>query len=196
MTADDTEPRVRGANPALTATFTGFKNGETLATSDVTGCPVPARPRRRPPARSTGSPLRDHCVLGTLASGNYNFTFVDGQLTVTKATLTVTADDTSRVRGANPALTATITGFKNGETLATSGVTGSPVLHDHAHCLEPGHRRHRLRDHLRARHAGRGQLQLHLRDGKLTVTKATLTVTADDTSPSSCSRLQAARPRR
>ena len=48
---------------------------------------------------------------------------------MSKAVLTVTADDQSRAYGAaNPALTATITGFKNGEILATSGVTGSPSL--------------------------------------------------------------------
>jgi hypothetical protein len=46
--------------------------------------------------------------------------------TVTKARLTVTADDRSRLFGtANPALTATLSGFVGGETLATSGVTGS-----------------------------------------------------------------------
>ena len=50
---------------------------------------------------------------------------------VTQAVLTVTADDISRVYGdANPTLTASFTGFKNGETLATSGVTGAPDLDD------------------------------------------------------------------
>ena len=48
---------------------------------------------------------------------------------VTKAILTVTADDQSRIYGdANPTLTATFSGFKNGETLATSGITGVPTL--------------------------------------------------------------------
>ena len=59
-------------------------------------------------------------------------------MTISKAALTVTADDQSRAYGAaNPALTATITGFKNGEILATSGVTGSPSLLDH----DDGHER-------------------------------------------------------
>ena len=74
-------------------------------------------------------PVHDHGGQGTLASGNYSFSFVTGHLTVTKATLTVTADDKSRIYGdANPAFTASYSGFKNGETLATSGVTGSPSL--------------------------------------------------------------------
>ncbi len=44
-------------------------------------------------------------------------------------TLTVTADNQSRSYGtANPGLTATYSGFINGETLATSDVTGNPSL--------------------------------------------------------------------
>src|SRR5205823_3010099 len=68
-------------------------------------------------------------AVGSLAAGNYDFTFVDGTLTVNRATLTVTADDKSREYGEpNPARTASFNGFKNGETLPTSGVTGSPSL--------------------------------------------------------------------
>ena len=68
-------------------------------------------------------------TVGTLASTNYTFTFVNGSLSVTAAALTVTADDRARGYGdANPALTVSYTGFKNGETLATSGVTGAPSL--------------------------------------------------------------------
>src|SRR5207247_8192505 len=56
-------------------------------------------------------------------------TFNNGTLTINKAHLTVTADDQSRLYGdTNPTFTATISGFKNLETLATSGVTGSADL--------------------------------------------------------------------
>src|SRR2546428_186028 len=66
--------------------------------------------------------------LGALTAGNYSFTFVDGTLTITKATLTVKANDKAREYGdANPSFDATISGFKNGENLGTSGVTGSPA---------------------------------------------------------------------
>src|SRR5207253_2635592 len=48
---------------------------------------------------------------------------------VNKATLTVTANNASRAYGtANPAFTASFSGFVDGETLATSGVSGSPTL--------------------------------------------------------------------
>jgi hypothetical protein len=40
--------------------------------------------------------------------------------------LTVTADNASRAFGAaNPTFTASYSGFKNGQTFATSGVSGS-----------------------------------------------------------------------
>jgi hypothetical protein len=76
--------------------------------------------------------------VGTLAAANYTFSFVNGTLTVTKATLTVTADNKSKVYGApNPGLTASYSGFKNGETLATSGVNGSPALTTTATAASP-----------------------------------------------------------
>jgi len=63
-------------------------------------------------------------ALGTLASGNYSFAFVDGSLAVTKAPLTVTADNANRAYGvADPAFTVTITGFVNGEA-AVAVVSG------------------------------------------------------------------------
>src|SRR5207248_197625 len=124
--ADDKSREYGDANPAFTATITGFKNGETLATSGVTGAPslTTTAVATSPVA---GSPYTITAAQGTLASANYAFTFVDGKLTVTKALLTATADDKSREYGdANPTFTASYSGFKNGETLATSGVTGSP----------------------------------------------------------------------
>src|SRR5207247_2422863 len=67
---------------------------------------------------------------GTVAlNSNYALTYVGASLTISKATLTVSADNMSRAYGAaNPAFTASYSGFKNGETLATSGVTGYPSL--------------------------------------------------------------------
>jgi MBG domain (YGX type) len=57
---------------------------------------------------------------------NYAITYKPGTLHVVPAALTVTADGVSRPFGtANPPLTATLSGFVNGEALATSGVTGT-----------------------------------------------------------------------
>ena len=54
---------------------------------------------------------------------------MDGTLAVTKVPLTVTADAKSRTYGAaEPTFTATLAGFVNGETLATSGVSGTAAV--------------------------------------------------------------------
>src|SRR6185503_15959944 len=62
-------------------------------------------------------------------AGNYTLTQPSATASIAKAGLTVTADDKSRAAGQpNPTLTASYSGFVGGETLATSGVTGSPAL--------------------------------------------------------------------
>jgi hypothetical protein len=59
-------------------------------------------------------------------SGNYNISAAaSGAADITKAHLTVTADDKARVYGdVNPDFTLTLSGFVSGENLSTSGVTG------------------------------------------------------------------------
>ena len=122
-------------------------------------------------------------MLGTLAATNYDFTFAPGKLTVTKATLTVTADDTSREYGApNGSLTATITGYKNGENARHLRRHREPGVHDHAHGLQPGQRRTGYPITCVLGTLAASNYDFTFAPGKLTVTKATLTVTADDTS--------------
>src|SRR5439155_18862209 len=97
-----------------------------LATSGVTGSPS-LTTVATPTSAVAGSPYAIVATLGSLAAGNYTFVLVNGQLTITTATLTVTADSKTREYGdPNPAFTASYGGFKNGETLGTSGGTGSP----------------------------------------------------------------------
>ena len=81
-------------------------------------------------------------ALGTLKSTNYAFAFATvpgtGTLQITPAQLTVSAIDTSRFYGLdNPLLTYTISGYVNGETAATAGVTGSPLLSTTADANSP-----------------------------------------------------------
>ncbi len=122
VTADAKTKVYGAANPPLTATITGFKNGETAAV--LTGAPALAT------AATTASGVNSYPIttaIGTLASGNYSFTFVDGSLAVTKAPLTVTADNKNRVYGvADPAFTATLTGFVNSDTSAV--ITGAAAF--------------------------------------------------------------------
>jgi len=123
----DPKSRVYGdLNPALTATITGFVGGQTLTTSGISGSPSLST------SASTASPVGSYAIVvgtGSLAAANYQFHLVDGSLSVTKATLTVTADSKSKLlNAANPALTVQYSGFRNGEILATSGVTGVPSV--------------------------------------------------------------------
>ena len=129
-----------------------------------------------------GSPYPITAAVSTLAADNYSFSFVNGQLTITKATLTVKADDASREYGdPNPAFTASYTGFKNGETLATSGVTGTPSLTATATATSP------VAGSPYPITTAAGTLAaanyaFSFENGQLTITKATLTISADSTS--------------
>src|SRR5258708_27896453 len=99
----DNQSRFYGdANPAFTATLSGFKNGETLATSGVTGsanCTTTATPTSAVPG-----PYSINCTVGTLAAGNYDFTpFNPGQVTLNQSHLTATADTQTHIYAdANP----------------------------------------------------------------------------------------------
>jgi len=140
VTADN-HTRVYGsANPTLTYTIAGFINGETLATSGVTGTPslsTTATPFS--PVLTSGTyPIAP--TLGSLASSKYDFVFVNGGLNVTKALLTVQPDSIlNKPFGLLiPTLTASITGVIPGDP-NTPAYTGSPALSTTASILSlPG----------------------------------------------------------
>lgn len=69
----------------------------------------------------------------------YDISYVDGALTITKAPLTVTADDKTRLYGAaNPALTSTVSGFVNGESAGTAaGYSGTASVTSLASATTP-----------------------------------------------------------
>lgn len=105
-------------NPGFSGTVTGFVNGETLGTA-TTG--TLAFTSTATPTNNVGN----YAILGSgLAANNGNYVFVQAPanataLTITPAPLTITADNKSRTAGtANPPLTATYTGFVNGQTSA------------------------------------------------------------------------------
>ena len=161
--------RVYGdANPALTVAYSGFKNGETASVID-TGAT----------ATTTANALSNVGSYATTASGaadtNYDFTYVDGILSVTKAMLTATASNATRIYGdANPALTVAYSGFKNGETdsVITTGATattGATVLSNVGNYATT------------ASGASASNYDFTYVDGTLGITKATLTATAQNT---------------
>src|SRR5438477_4475214 len=94
------------ANAVLTATVTGTVNGDTLDYTLATSA-------------TQFSNVGPYAITVTLGSNpNYNVTKTDGTLTVDAKDASVTADNKMKTYGdANPALTATVTGTVNGDTL-------------------------------------------------------------------------------
>ncbi len=137
-------------DPALTFTAPTV-NGDVLA----------GTPARAAGETVAGSPYA--ITQGTVTNTNnpnYSITFVNGQLVITAANLTITADNKSRPYGdANPPLTATFTGLANGDTAAAiPGVTlttpAVPASNVGNYTINVGERREReLHDHLRERPA-------------------------------------------
>jgi hypothetical protein len=124
VTVNNTNRTYGAANPAFTVSYSGFLNNDTA--SVVSGTPS------FNPSATQASPVGSYGVsasTGTLSATNYVFSFTNGTLTVNPAVLTVTADNkTNTVGSPIPTLTASYSGFMNGETLGTSGVTGQPNL--------------------------------------------------------------------
>jgi hypothetical protein len=171
VTADNTARVYGQANPAFTASYSGFFNGDTAAvlrgSPDLTTLVT---------ASSGVGTYTITAAQGTLSTANYVFTFGDGTLTVTPAILTVTADNASRVHGqANPAFTASYRGFVNGDNavalggtpdLSTNATSGSGVG-TYTTTAAPGT-------------LSAANYTFAFTDGTLTITPATLTVTANE----------------
>jgi len=108
-------------------TTSGLLNGDTVTSATLTSsgaaatAPVGGSPYSITPSAPVGNGL-----------SNYTTNFVSGTLSVASAHLTATANPQTHIFGSPiPNLTATLSGFVNGETLGTSGVTGT------ASCTSP-----------------------------------------------------------
>jgi filamentous hemagglutinin family protein len=117
LTGSDATREYGAADPAFSVTFSGFVNGETFANAGITGSAGGIS------SAGANSPVGTYAytpTAGTLASANYAFTqFVDGRVTVTPATLTIVADAATRAYGdAEPAFTGSVSGLRNGDSLA------------------------------------------------------------------------------
>jgi len=167
ITADSKSKTYGAARPALTASYVGFASGDGPASLDT--------PVDLSTAATAASGVGFYPIVASgAADANYAISFVDGILTVTKAPLTIKADDKSKVYGqANPPLTASYNGFVNGETttdldapvaLTTSAGVGSP---SGSYPVVPSG-------------AADPNYSIDFLDGTLTVTKAALVITAED----------------
>jgi hypothetical protein len=104
------------ANPTFTGTITGALNGDVLGATYST-------------TATATSPVGSYSITATLtgsAAGNYSATVSTGTLTISQATLTIAVNNQSKVYGAvNPALTGTVTGLLNGDSVTTTYSTAA-----------------------------------------------------------------------
>lgn len=130
ITANDTNKIYGAALPAFTATYTGFVNGDD--STSLTTQPNLAT------GATTSSPVATYAITASGATdANYSISYVHGTLSVTPATVTVTADNKTNTFGAAlPVLTAQYSGFVLSEdtnnltalaTLATTATATSPA---------------------------------------------------------------------
>ncbi|WP_332914742.1 MBG domain-containing protein, partial [Algoriphagus boritolerans] len=163
ITATDQTKVYGEANPTLTFTYGGLVNGDTKVTTE--------------PSISTTATLNSGVGVYpiTLEGGsdeNYEITLVDGELEITKAGVSITATDQTKVYGeANPALTFTYSGLTNGDTKVTTepSISTTAILNSGAGVypitLEGG---------------SDENYEIMLVDGELEITKAGVTITATD----------------
>ena len=173
ITADNETKVYCATLPTLTASYTGFRNGDTLAS-------LTAQPTLSTTATASshvaGSPYAI-AATGALDS-DYSISYVSGSLTVTPASLTITADNQTKLYGtALPTLTASYSGFVNGDTSAS--LTAQPTLNTTAtassHVAGSPYS-------ITATGASDSDYSISYVSGSLTVTPAGLTVIADNQS--------------
>src|SRR5439155_17010354 len=112
ITADDQTKEYGAALPALTASYAGFTNGDTAASlttaATLTTTAIAA-------SHVVGNPFL--ITAGGAVDADYTISYVDGRLTVTPVSLTVTADSKVKAYGAGlPTFTASYSGLVNGDT--------------------------------------------------------------------------------
>ncbi len=168
--------RVYGASdPTLGATYLGFVNGET---SSVLGGTLSVVDSKAITTTAVGSYTSVITISGQ-TSTNYTITYVAGNLTVTPASLTITANGVSRVYGASdPTLGATYTGFVNGETSSVLGGTLSVLDSKSATTTSVGS----YTSVVTASGQTSTNYTITYSAGNLTVTPASLTITANGVS--------------
>ena len=120
ITANSTNKVYGAALPTFMASYSGFVNGDTassLGTAVTLGTTATA-----------SSPVGTYAITASGAVGtNYSITHVAGTLTVTTATITITANDSSKAYGAAlPVFTASYSGFVLSQT--TNNLTSIATL--------------------------------------------------------------------
>ena len=153
--------------PTLSASYVGFVNGDTSAS-------LTTQPTLSTTA-TAASPVGSYTVTAAGAvAANYTISYVGGNLFVTPAALTITANNATKVYGAAlPTLSASYAGFVNGDTSAS--LTTQPTLSTTATAASP------VGSYtVTAAGAVDGNYTISYLGGTLTVTRAALTITANN----------------
>jgi type IV secretory pathway protease TraF len=166
------------ANPLLSGSITGFVGSDTLA-SATTGTMAFSTPA------TSSSNVGSYAVIGSGLSANFgNYLFAQAPanataLTIAPATLTVTANAVDRIYGqANPLLSGSISGFVGSDTLA-SATTGTETFSTSATSTSNVGSYAVIGSGLSANFGNYLFAQAPANASALTITPATLTVTAD-----------------
>jgi MBG domain (YGX type)/Bacterial Ig-like domain (group 3)/FG-GAP repeat len=122
IAAGDQTAAIGSPLPLLTFTAFGFVNGDTLASlSSPPTCSAAATTDAS--GNITSAPGAYSIFCSGAVDGDYAITYSPGTLTVNPAPLSIRADAQSAVVGSpQPSLTFTISGFVNGDTLASLSV--------------------------------------------------------------------------
>ncbi|MBQ9521835.1 MAG: hypothetical protein IJR72_04610 [Oscillospiraceae bacterium] len=164
VTANPASKTYGEADPALTATVT--VNGEAAELPEGVTIAYTL-------SRNEGEDVGTYTITpaGDAVQGNYNVTYETGTLTITKAAVTVTAENKEKVYGgAEPELTATVTGLVNEDAESVIFYTVSRAAGEGVgmYTITP------------TGDAEQGNYTVTYETGTLTITKATVTVTAEN----------------
>jgi subtilisin family serine protease len=167
ITGDDQSKVYGSFDPVFTFTYSGLANGD-LAPAVVPTCTVLG-----PHDTVAGSPYPIEC--SGASDPNYTIAYVDGELEVTPANLTITADDQSKVYGSSdPTFTFTYSGLVNGDVATALAPTCAVVGPHEAVAGSPYP--------IECSGAVDSNYAISYADGELAVTPAPLVITADDQS--------------
>lgn len=129
LTVNDAEREYGNPNPEFTSAITGFVDGENAQNQNMSvnyTCEA-----------NSQSNVGTYRILASVDAPNYEVTYNYGTLTITKAPITVTANDASRLYGdKNPQFELSYTGLRNNETTPnwTQTVSISTTATKASHC--------------------------------------------------------------
>lgn len=171
MIVEDAQREYGDPNPTFAYQLSGFVNGDSEQTLGITpsfDCEATQK-----------SDVGDYRILASLNAPNYETTYTYGTLTITKAPLTISIKNATKIYGEkNPQFAFTYIGLKNGDS--TISWTVSPTFNTTADAKSP------VGEYAVSAVGGEAKnynITSRL-PGLLTITKRTLTVKADD-----CERL-------